>query len=74
MPNRDRKPKGVSTGGQFAPQTHAEADVTLTEPADTTPPADLPEPLPELNPSTTSRSVMPRTSGTRSGTRTSAAT
>lgn len=58
MSNQNRKPRGVPSGGQFAAQTHAEADVTLTEPVDSAPAVDLPDPLPELKLSTTSRSVM----------------
>lgn len=31
--SENRQPKGIPVGGQFAPDTHAEPDVTITEPA-----------------------------------------
>lgn len=32
--NSSRQPKGIPVGGQFAPQVHAEVDITLEEPVD----------------------------------------
>ena len=37
MPNQPRQPHGVSTGGQYTTKTHAEANITLSEPLEETP-------------------------------------
>jgi hypothetical protein len=48
MSTADRQPKGIPSGGQFAPSAHGEPDVDLTTPARRPElegwPADLPEP------------------------------